>query len=356
MSDPETHRQAPKSPASLDLYRPLKRSALLVLLLFVAGIVGYAIIEGPDQGLLDAIYMTVITLTTVGYGEAIDLSHSPGGKLFTVVLLLASFGSLAYFFSHLTAFLVEGEIQRLFWRRRMNRSIGGLTGHVIVCGAGFTGEHVVRELLATERPFVLVDTSETRVSELTEELGGNLTAVIGDAGDDDALRAAGIERASGLISCVSSDRDNLIVVVSARLLNPRLRIISRCIDERVEAKIRRAGADAVVSPNRIGGLRLISELVRPDAVSYLDAMLRDGGEALRVEALPIHAGGQLAGKTVGTLRSEHVPGLTILALRALDGVWQYAPGDDAVLQAGFKLVFVGPPETRRELEALLGGA
>lgn len=356
MSDPEPHRQVARGPASLDLYRPLKRSGLLVLLLFVVGILGYLLLEGPEQGLLDAVYMTVITLTTVGYGETVDLSNSPGGKLFTVLLLLASFGALAYFVSTLTAFLVEGELQRLFWRRRMTRAIEGLSNHVIVCGAGFTGQHVVRELLATERPFVLIDTDEERMRELAEESGDELKAVIGDAGDDETLRAAGIERASGLISCVSSDRDNLLVVVSARLLNPRLRIISRCIDERVEAKIRKAGADAVVSPNRIGGLRLISELVRPDAVSYLDAMLRDGGAALRVEATPIAASSKLAGETVGALKEEQVSGLTILALRAPDGEWCYAPADEAILEAGHALVFVGPPDTRRRLQALLGEA
>ncbi len=355
MSDPERRRQAAHGPASLDLYRPLKRSALVVLAFFGAGIAGYEIIGYPEQGLLDALYMTVITLTTVGYGEVIDLSSSPGGKTFTILLLLGSFGSLAYFFSNLTAFLVEGELQHMFWRRRMSRSIEGLSDHVIVCGAGFTGEHVVRELLATKRTYVLVDSDEERVRALSEKLGGDLLAVIGDAGDDEVLREAGVERASGLISCVSSDKDNLIVVVSARLLNSSLRIISRCIDERVEAKIRRAGADGIVSPNRIGGLRLISELVRPDAVSYLDAMLRDGEDALRVEAVAIGESGRLTGETVGALRGQHVPGLTILALRAPDGGWHYAPADDHPLEFGWKLVFVGPPETRQGLESLLAG-
>ena len=338
--------------ATVSAIRPLRRAAFVVVLLFVIGVVGYALLEEEDQGLMDAVYMTVITLTTTGYGEVVDLHDSTVGKAFTSVLLLAGVGALAYFFSSATAFMVEGDLARVFWRRRMSKAIEALSGHVIVCGAGHTGTHVVQELVATKRPFVLVESSQERIDDLTEQHGDALVAVKGDAGEDEALKAAGIERASGLVTTVSSDRDNLLVVVSARMLNPRLRIVSRCIDDSMASKIRRAGADGIVSPNRIGGLRLVSELVRPHAVSYLDLMLRDRGDVLRVESVQVSEGSELAGGTVGRLRGENIDGLAVLALRKADGAWVQAPRDDQTIEPGWSVVFVGPPATRDRLSRL----
>jgi voltage-gated potassium channel len=352
MSSSSPAPASPDRPSGLDIYRPMRRSALVVVALFVVGVIGYELLGIPEHGWLDAVYMTVITLTTTGYHEVVELHDSPIGKVFTSLLLLAGVGSLAYFFSNLTAFMVEGELQRVFWRRRMSRAIEALSDHVIVCGAGHTGEHVLRELAATRRACVLVESGEQRVTELCAEMGEGLLAVVGDAGDDEVLRRAGIERASGLVACVSSDKDNLIVVVSARILNPKMRIVSRCIDEKVERKIRRAGADAIVSPNRIGGLRLISELVRPHAVSYLDLMLRDTTDGLRVESTPVAEGSELAGLTVAELRARHLKGLSILALRDADGSWHHAPEDEERLGPGWSVVYVGPPAAREALEKL----
>ena len=273
----------------MDLYRPLLRSGLFVVLAFAVGVVGYGILGSGAHRWLDAAYMTVITLTTVGYSEVIDMSGSPGGRIFTMLLLLWGVGAFLYFFSSLTAFLVEGHIQHLLWRRSMSRAIERLSGHVIVCGGGHTGQYILQELAATKRPFVLIESSQERVEELGKMLGGEFAAVIGDATDDDTLRAAAIDRASGLVACVSNDKDNLIATVSARMLRPDLRIVSRCIDEKVEQKIRKAGANAVILPDQIGGLRMISEILRPTAVSFLDLMLRDRERNVRVEAARIGA-------------------------------------------------------------------
>lgn len=340
------------SAASLGLYRPLVRSSLMVLLLFVVGSVGYGLIGGAEHGWLDALYMTVVTLTTTGYTEIIDLTDKPLGRVFTMALLLCGVGAFVYFFSNLTAFLVEGEIQHLFRRRRMSTAINKLSGHVVICGGGHSGEHAVRELAATGRPHVLVERDEDRVEELRQELGDGLLLVVGDAGEDEVLQEAGIERASGLVACVSSDKDNLMVTVSARILNPGLRIVCRCIDDQVAKKMRVAGADAIVSPNRIGGLRMVSELVRPAAVSYLDVMLRHGGEGLRVESTAVGEGSEIAGRTLGDLRAREVAGLLILALRRTDGSWEHDPADDATLDAGSQLVYVGPPSARTGVESL----
>lgn len=331
--------------------RVLLRTSGLLALVFAIGVAGYLILSGPGYGLLDAVYMTVITLTTVGYGETIDLSNNPAGRAFTIGLLIAGVGSLLYLFSSLTAFIVEGNLAALLRGRRMNKKISNLNGHYIVCGIGATGEHIVRELAATQRPFVAVDTDEARLRHLEEDLKMEFPSVTGDATDDDALRAAGIERAAGLAACIAADKDNLIVTVSARLLNANLRIISRCIDDRIGAKIRQAGANAIVSPNTIGGLRIVSELVRPTVVSFLDIMLRDKEEGLRVEELRIAETDALADTTVGALRRRRLPNVLIVALRQRDGSWVFNPGDEDRLTPGTTLIFMAGPGGRASLGA-----
>jgi len=331
--------------------RVLLRTAGLIGLVFALGVTGYLILSGPEHGLLDAVYMTVITLTTVGYGEVIDLSDNPMGRAFTIAVVVVGVGSVLYLFSSLTAFIVEGHLAALLRGRRMNKKISSLNGHYIVCGTGATGEHIVRELAATQRPFVAVDWDEARLRHLEEDLKMEFPSVTGDATDDDTLRAAGIERAAGLAACIAADKDNLIVTVSARLLNGDLRIVCRCIDDRVGEKIRQAGANAIVSPNTIGGLRIVSELVRPTVVSFLDIMLRDKQEGLRVEDLRITETNALADTTVGALRQRGLPDVLIVALRRQDGSWVFNPGDEACLSPGTTLIFMAGPSGRARLEA-----
>ena len=338
------------------LYRQMWRSFALVVGVFVVGVCGYYAIGYPEYDWLDAVYMTVITLTTVGYGEIIDLSARPGGRIFTVVLLVSGVGAFLSFVSSFTAFWVEGQAHNALWRRRMQRSVRGLSDHLIVAGAGHTGGHIVRELIETDRPFVLIEADEERALEVSRLVGQDIPTVIGDATEDDTLREAGIERASTLVACISSDKDNLIVTVSARILNPGLRIVCRCIDERTTDKILKAGADSVVSPNRIGGLRLVSEAVRPTAVAYLDRMLRDNAkQGLRVESTQVELGSALAQKTVAELYLQRIDGFHLLALqRADDGQWDDHPQDTAALRPGDQLVYTGGPHARQAIERLAG--
>jgi voltage-gated potassium channel len=237
----------------------LGRAAGLILLIVLIGIIGYRIVGGPESDLLSAIYMTMITLTTVGYGEVIDLTASPGGRVFTICLLFIGAGSFVYFFSNLTAFIVEGNLDRYLWRRRMKNEIAALNDHIIVCGAGATGRNVIRELVSTKRTFVVIDTNEEQVRELYEEFEAEFPLVVGDATDDDFLIEAGIEQANGVIATVRNDRDNLIITVSAKILKPSLRVIARCIDSKMVKKAKQAGAASVISPNVIGGMRMVSE-------------------------------------------------------------------------------------------------
>jgi voltage-gated potassium channel len=344
-----------QSRMELETFRPLVRSALLVASMFAIGVTGYMIIGGEEHGFIDAIYMTVITLTTVGFGEVIDLSNNPEGRVFTTLLLLGGVGTFLNFVSTATAFFIEGSAQHLFWRRRMTKAISDLADHTVVCGGGYTGAHVIKELHATGRPFVLIEQSTDRVVELTRLLGSEFPAVVGDATDDEALEASGVERAARLVACISNDKDNLIITVSARILNPNLRIVCRCVDERVQEKIRKAGADSVVSLSRIGGLRLVSEAVRPVAVNYLDQMLRDSEKGLRVESTRIHKSSDLAGTRVKDITNRGIDRLLLMATLDDEGKWSYAPSAETELPAGITLVYMAPPEARRELERLAAG-
>ena len=331
---------------------PLVRSGLLVGLVFAIGLVGFYLIGQPRADLVDAFYMTSITLTTIGYGEVVSV-ETTSAKLFTSLYAIIGFGMFVYLFSNVTAFMVEGGLDRYLWNRKMQRTIEKLKDHTVVCGAGNTGRHVVGELLETARPFVLIDRSAEIVRQLHQHHGVPFPAIIGDATDDDVLRAAGVPRASGLITCISNDNDNLVVTLSARLLAPKLRIVSRCIDEREQTKIRRAGADTVVLPNMIGGIRMVSEMIRPAVVTFLDLMLRDRERRLRVEEVLVPAASPLAGTTVGQLHARKIKDLLVVALRNADDSWHYNPDEDECMHAGMTIIFMGSPEARVALEQQL---
>jgi voltage-gated potassium channel len=231
----------------------------------------------------------------------------------------------------------------------MDKQVRKLTQHVVVCGAGTTGIHVIRELAATGTPFVVVEAKEPLAREVSREFG--CPAVVGDATHDDSLIEAGIERARGVISALTDDRDNLYVTVTARALNPSARIVSKAIDGRAEAKLRRAGADSVVFPNQIGGMRMVSEMVRPEVVSFLDVMLRDTDRTLRIDEIPVAVGSRLDQRRVAEIDfGGH--GLLLLATkRTVGGAprYVYTPGPDHLVEGGNILIVLGEPERVRQL-------
>jgi voltage-gated potassium channel len=334
--------------------RTIARATALLAIVFLTGVAGYRFFAAPEQGWVHALYMTVITLTTVGYGETVAVQDNTVAMLFTSVLLLVGVSTFVFFFSNVTAFMVEGGLDRLLWRRKMDTLLASLDDHVIVCGAGNTGQHIARELLETKRPFVIIDHREEEVRVLHDVLGAGFPSVIGDATEDAVLQQAGIERAAGLIAVTSDDKNNLIVTVSARLLNPKMRIVCRCVDRGVEDKIHKAGADAVVSPDFIGGMRIVSEMVRPTVVSFLDVMLRDKERGLRVEAVPVAAGSKVAGLTVDQLRREDIGNALVVALARTRDDWEYNPPGDRTIEAGMEVVIMSSPDARARLAALAG--
>ena len=336
-----------------DLRRRLVKALAFIVLVMVMGIVGFSVID-PDAGLVRAFYMTAITLTTVGFGEEIPVD-TDGARIFTATLILVGMGGTLYFVSTVTAFILEGQLGHVFRRKKMERELANLEGHMIVCGSGATAAYAVSELAAVKRPVVLVARSAMEAEEFSAELP-DVPVVIGDPSDDDVLRTAGIHRAGGVIACSESDNHNVVITLSARQLNPRVRIVARLQDVDQEQKIRKVGADAVVSPQHIGGLRLASELIRPAVVTFLDTMLRDRDRNLRIDEVRIPPESPPAGKEIRELGLEEHPGILLVAVRDDDGGWEYNPPRTRRVQGGSSLIFMGSPDDAHALRESLGAA
>lgn len=324
--------------------RRLIQAFMALATVFVFGVAGYMYLEGWN--LFDASYMTLITIATVGYGETHPLSHM--GRAFTMVLIVGGIGVLTYGLGAATAFLVEGELQQLLRRRKMEKAADRMKDHYVVCGADRTGHVIVEELHKTGRPFVVVDKNPETVKTWQAQ---GLVALEGDATHDTTLIKAGIKHAKGMITVLPTDKDNLFVVLTARGLNPSLRIVSRMLEDESESKLRRAGADAVVSPNHIGGLRLVSVLVRPAVVSFLDTMLREKDQTYRVENIEIKSGSAGIGKTLEQFKVPERYGLIVVAIQRPDGSYTFNPPHQYQINAGDMIVVMGQVENVHKFQA-----
>jgi voltage-gated potassium channel len=318
----------------MSLQRRLKQISLLLLVVVAVGMLGYMLVEGWSA--FDALYMTVITVATIGFGEVHPLSTA--GRAFTIVLIVVGVGGVAYAFSTLTALWVEGSVSDVWERTRMEQQIGSLKHHVIVCGGGQTGRHITEELQKAEMPFVVIEVDEGRCQALRKR---NILTVMGDATDVDILRHAGVEKAFGLAACMPADKDNLFALLTARELNPSMRIVTRLISDDANARLRKVGADAVVSTARIGALRIASEMLRPHVVSVLDAMLREPSP-IRVQEVRVGCGA--AGKTLCHLKMQERVGSIVFAMREA-GTRRHVfnPSPDRVLVEDDVLILCADP-------------
>jgi len=327
-------------------------AGLLLVAVTLVGTVGFKLID-PTAGWVRAFFMTAITLTTVGFGEEVPVD-TDGARIFTAVLILVGMGVLLYFVSTGTAFILEGQLSHVFRRRRMERDLAELSSHIIVCGAGPSAIYAARELASINRPLVLVVPNPEAAARAKQELG-DVPIVAGNPTDESTLLAAGIERAAGLVVSTDTDNENVVVTLTARQVNPNVRIVSQVEDVDHEAKIRKVGANSVVSPDFIGGLRMASELVRPTVVSFLDAMLRDRDLNLRVDEIRIPEGASCVGTELRDLGLDKLPGILLVATRTPKGEWRYNPPRNGVVTAGMVLIFMGSPSDSRELCDQLGG-
>jgi voltage-gated potassium channel len=326
-------------------YLALRMPLLFFVLIMLAGTTGYWIIGGGKASLVDAAYMTFITIATIGFGEVVDLSHSPGGRIFTMVIGSVGIANIFYTTSKLTAFIVESELSEVMRRRRMQDRIEALSGHYIICGIGRVGGNVAHELEATGRPYVALDLSPETVEEFHERYA-RAFVLHGDAHDDDWLRRAGIARAAGVFAVTGDDGGNLLITLTAKQLNPAVRVVARCHDVRNIEKLRRVGADAIVSPDFTGGMRIVSSMIRPTVVNFLDEMLRSD-QGLRVEEVQVPEG------RAPRALAELVPASSDYILLAVKsgGRWLFNPGNQQAVAGGDTLVVMTNPDGRHALHA-----
>jgi voltage-gated potassium channel len=308
----------------------------MLILIFGVGILGYMAIEGWD--LLDAIYMTVITLTSVGFEEVRPLSVK--GRIFTILLILGGVGIILSGITIVANFILEGQLGDILRRKRMDKEIEDLRDHYILCGLGETGKHVASEFARIGKRFIGIERDMERIKGVLETV--SMFYIHGDATHDATLLKAGIKRAKGLITTLSSDADNLFVVLTARELNPDLRIITRCIAPQSETKLRRAGADRIISPNAIGGLRMASAMIRPSVIDFLDLMLYQRDELVRIEEVKIPKRSRFIGQTLGESEIGTRTGVVVIAIKdSLTGEYTYAPNASIPLKENDLLIVIG---------------
>ncbi|MBL8879650.1 MAG: potassium channel protein [Phycisphaerales bacterium] len=310
------------------------------------GMTGYLLFE-PELSTLDAVYMAVITVSTVGFKEVGELSTA--GRVWTIVLVLLGVGAFSYFVSSVTQFLVAGELRGLLGRRRMEREIGRMQGHYIVCGLGRTGMQVVRELSREGHAIVVVDNDASAI-ERARELA--VAAVQGDAGDNETLKRAGIDRCVALITALDDDAANVFVVLTARNLNERILIVSRANRDESTSKLTIAGANRVISPYNLAGRRMAQLALRPNVVEFLEFVMHDQELELWLEEITIAIGSALDGATIAETSIRRETGVNVVALRQRSGKLMGVPAPETRLSAGDILVVLGNRENLARLRAL----
>jgi voltage-gated potassium channel len=334
------------------MFKRFSYALAAIAIVVAAGGIGYYWLGHGKWTFSDCLYMTIITVTTVGYAEVLEgMDKVEYARGFTAVLLIFGTGSIVFFASTITAFIVEGDLRNVLYASKHKKRMKRMKDHVVVCGAGSTGRNVIEELLTTGVPVVAIDTKEAELKELAEKHPkAAFTFIVGDATDDDVLAQVNLTAARGLVAALSSDKDNLYLTVAARQANASCRIVARCAEMSHVEKIRRSGADAVVSPNFIGGMRLVSELLRPAVVRFLDDMLRDKRAAFRIEEVTLGARALELGQTLRDARVRERFGMTVLAMCGKDDTnWTYNPDASEKLGVGMTLVVLGSAEQVSEL-------
>ncbi len=350
------------APDQRDIFRGrLIGAALLLGLVVLAGGSGYYTLGQGRWSVEEVFYFTIITLSTVGFGETLPgMADVPYARLLTIALIVFGSGTLLYFISSLTAFIVEGDLQGVIRRNRMQKRIDHLRDHYIVCGVGSTGIHVVEELLNTHHPFVVVDRDEERLLALAEKYGPQTFLFVhGDATHDETMVQAGIARAAGVIAALTDDKENLFITLTAfqlerdRATRGEFRIVAKAVDPTARPKLLAAGAHRVVSPSEIGGMRMVSEMVRPAVVEFLDLMLRDPKKNLRIEEVEIPEGSPLVGVRLRDSAIRSATKVLVIAVKYPESPprYDYNPGPDLVLEERMTLIVLAETVEMNRLRA-----
>lgn len=336
-------------PKSSNFFNKIKLPLILLSLALGFGVLGYKILF-PEESFSRLLYMTSITLSTVGYADILEVHKYPIATIYTMFLMLIGMGIVLYSVSTITAFIIEGKLEKIFLFQSILRRLKKMKDHYIICGSGQTGIHVIREMYNTKHPFVVIENDPAFLEKLRAEFKDCLV-LIGDATSEELLEKANLKTAKGLVVTLSNDKDNLFLTLTARMLNPSINIVSKAIDLTLVNKLKMAGANYVVSPNFIGGMRIASEILRPNVVTFLDKMLRGADKSIRVGEIVITKDSRLRGKTLGQAKIYDEIGLNILAIGEDQGSdFNYNPPQETILREGTILLFIGNIDQQKDIE------
>ena len=325
-------------------YAPL----LILLSVWVIGTIGYVIID--NYSWFDAFYMTIITVATVGYGEVAPLSQ--GGKLFTAFLIITSFGTFAYAVSSITKFVIDGEFNEFFKNRKLNATIEKISDHVIICGYGRNGRQAAQVLKKHHKRFVVIENSAALTSTLNHKFSE--LVITGDSTQDEVLIKAGILRAKAIITTLPVDADNLFIVLSARNLNKNLTIISRASEDNSDTKLKIAGANNVIMPDKVGGAHMASLVMKPDVMEFIDHITAEGGDNISLEEISFdRIPDELKNKTLKDLEIRNRSGANIIGYKTAKGEYIINPSADTLVIPDSKLFVLGTPEQIAALKKIL---
>jgi len=317
---------------------PILLSFTITFILIITGTISLSIVE--DWDIFNSLYMTLITITTVGFGEIQPLSDK--GRVIVIFILLGGIVTISVWVSTITRFVVEKELGRIFRRRKMDKSIKKLKNHVIICGAGETGKVAIKEFMRSKLDFVLIEKNPEIISKL-KEITPDLPIIEGDATKDEVLQEANIHSAKGVITTLSSDTENLFVTISAKTLNKNINMVARAVDEDTQSKLFQVGADHVISPNIIEGLRMASVMLRPTVVSFLEVMTLGEDIDLFLEEVLIEEDAKMLNKTLVEAKIPQEIGLMVIAIKKKEGGFLYNPKSSTILEADDLLVVLGKP-------------
>lgn len=317
-----------------------------IVFIIIMASIGYMILL--DVSFLDGLYMTIITISTVGYQEVGEMT--PEAKMFSIGLILVSVGTIGYLASNVIRFFNEGNINEAWRRKRMDKQIAQMTNHIIVCGAGETGIHIVKQFKKRQIEFVVIDLDEDAIDTLKEI---NVPHLYDDATKEEVLIAAGVKQARGLISALAKDADNVFVVLTARELNPGLHIVARSHEERSHKKLKRAGANNTVSPNEMGGRKMASMMLKPTLSHFMDHIIDTKDMSIDMEEITIHDSSELCRKTLREAKISEKTGLIVLAIRRDDvETFIFNPKAEEKLKPGDKMIVVGEKQQIYKLKDL----
>ena len=320
---------------------------IVLHVIILTGIVGYMVIE--NASFVDSLFMTTISITTVGYGEVVPLSEP--GMWFTIFLLITSWGTFAFAITRITQFVVSGEINKYFKTRKLMKDIARLDKHVILCGYGRNGHQAAQVLKAHDIPFIVIEKDEQLILKKIAE-GDDILHLEGDGTDDDLLRLAGVERARALITTLPLDAENVFIVLSARSLNPDIQIISRASEATSVPKLKKAGANNVIMPDRIGGSHMATLVSKPDVVEFIDFLSGEQGQSIHMESVAYDdLPEDLKGKTLRDVMNWNKTGVNCIGIKDPLGKFLINPPDDTAVIKGMKVMLLG---TRHQIMQLKG--